>query len=161
MAKQQQPARQMAAVGLVSLVNTRFFRFSKPVQLALAVGALTLAMLVTLGVVVRSQTCQRFQGTTFVPYVQPDALCTRSSPNAGWLRSSLVEQSEGSFGPSSRQFHHDNYTEQWSGWMEALSSVMHNRSSIPRTLLAKVPFDTPQSVRTLGVGGQVRAGGRS
>ena len=155
MATQQQPPRQMAALGLVSVVNTRFLRFNKPVALALSVGALTLAMLVTLGIVVRSQTCQRFQGTTFVPYLQPDA-CTRSSPNAGWLRSGMVEQSEGSFGPSARQFYHDNYTEQCSGWMEALSSIMHNRSSIPSWLLPDAPFDTPQSFSTLRVGGEVR-----
>jgi hypothetical protein len=142
------------SIGLVSLVNTRFFRFSRPVALALAVGALTLALLVTLGVVVRSQTCQRFQTTLFVPFMQPDSQCERSAPNAGWLSSSLVEQSSGSFGPSSKAFYHEDYTASWQGWMEAMSAIMANRSSVPKPSRDS-PFDTPPDVSTIRVGDEV------
>jgi hypothetical protein len=134
----------------VSLVNTRFFRFNRPVALALAVGGLTLALMVTLGIIVRSQTCTRFQSTTFVPYLQHDSQCTRSSPNAGWLRSSLIEQSSGSFGPSSTVFYHENYTDSWQGWMDAMSAIMANRSSVPKPLLNESLNDTPPSIIRVG-----------
>lgn len=137
-------AANALGVALVSLVNIRFFRFNKPVPLALAVGGLTLALTVSVAVVLRSEFCSHWTNTVALPYIEPGAQCDSSAENQGWLKSNTVSASTATFTAASKAFQRTNYTDLWGGWMDALQMTVSNSS-----LLSHEPLFN--SINPLGV----------
>jgi hypothetical protein len=137
MQNRSRATRPSPAVWLVSAVNVRFFRFNKPIALALAVGGLTLSLTVALALLLRATTCARWMTTVTLPYVEPGAECEPSFPNEGWIRSSLSRDSSGNFTSASRGFYTDNYTSLWSGWLEAMAAIAENASLTSHASLAR------------------------
>jgi hypothetical protein len=147
-----QPWRFSPTVALVSVVNVRFFRFQRPVLLAVIVGGLTLALSIALGATLRFQTCNRWSSTITVPFIEPNAECSPSSQNSGWIKSTYVADSSATFTATSGAVYTDNYMNMWKGWLDALSLVINDtRLSSVDSTNAPFPISSPKVVHQLQV----------
>lgn len=125
---------------IVASVNVRFYRFQKPLLLALTAGLITMVFTAVLATIIYVQTCRTIRSTVFLPFVdqqlsgnaQCDAVDTGTE---GWLLSDLVSGSTGNFSRSGSIFYDANMMHQWQGFGTAAGQAfdmaeMYRKSAI-------------------------------
>jgi hypothetical protein len=120
--------KDTAASVIISAVNVRFFRFQRPLTLAIIAGTITLALTACLAAIINVQTCRTLRSTVPLPYVEQqlsdDAFCEPAvSGNEGWLLSDWVSYSSGNFSREASMFFGSNHTEQWQLWPAAVNQT--------------------------------------
>lgn len=127
---------------IISAVNVRFFRFQRPLTLAIIAGTITLVLTGCLAAIIHAQTCRTVRSTVPLPYVDQqlsgDAYCAPAvSGNQGWLLSDWVSYSDGNFSRDASVFFGSNHSEQWHLWPAAV-----NQSYDLSTLYALSPVSS-------------------
>jgi hypothetical protein len=125
---------------IISAVNVRFFRFQRPLTLAIIVGTITVVLTACLAAIIHAQTCRTVRNTVPLPYVDQqlsdDAYCAPAvSGNQGWLLSDWVSYSDGNFSRDASVFFGSNHSEQWHLWPAAVNqsydlSTLYGLSSV-------------------------------